>query len=162
MKMPRRTLLAAAALLAAASAARAHHGSAISYDTTHLWSTWATVTQFSYQNPHPTMTFDRTTKDGVVEHWVAELLTNPSVLARAGWTRGKSVDALKTGTRVKLFVGTSRAGGFSGIVMKIENDKGESIVGDRSDVKAVDLDGVPGGLQPTGEKKLPGQTASAQ
>ncbi len=153
MKMPRRTLLAvAAALLAAASAARAHHGSAISYDTTHLWSTWATVTQFSYQNPHPTMTFDRTTKDGMVEHWVAELLTNPSVLARAGWTRGKSVDALKTGTRVKLFVGTSRAGGF----------KGESIVGDRSDVKAVDLDGVPGGLQPTGEKKLPGQTASAQ
>src|ERR1043165_10227712 len=83
MKMPRRTLLAvAAALLAAASAARAHHGSAISYDTTHLWSTWATVTQFSYQNPHPTMTFDRTTKDGMVEHWVAELLTNPSVLAR--------------------------------------------------------------------------------
>jgi hypothetical protein len=162
MKMPRRTLLAVAAALLVASAARAHHGSAISYDTTHLWSTWATVTQFSYQNPHPTMTFDRTTKDGMVEHWVAELLTNPSVLARAGWTRGKSVDALKSGTRVKLFVGTSRAGGFSGIVMKIENDKGESIVGDRSDVKAVDLDGVPGGLQPTGEKKLPGQTASAQ
>ena len=78
-------------------------------------------------------------------------------LARAGWTKGRSVDALKAGTKVKLYVGTSRAGGFSGIVMKIENDKGESIVGDRADVKAVDLDGVPGGLQPTGEKKLPGQ-----
>jgi hypothetical protein len=153
-----RTLLAAAAaLLVAASAARAHHGSAISYDTTHLWSTWVTVTSFSYQNPHPTMTFDRTTKDGMVEHWVSELLTNPSVLARAGWTRGKSVDALKAGTRVKLYVGTSRAGGNSGIVMKIENAQGENIVGDRADVKAVDLDGVPGGLQPTGEKKLPGQ-----
>jgi len=162
MRKAHRTLLAVAAVLAASSAASAHHGSAISYDTTHLWTTWATVTQFSYQNPHPTMTFDRTTKDGMVEHWVAELLTNPSVLARAGWTRGKSVDALKAGTRVKLYVGTSRAGGFSGIVMKIENDKGENIVGDRGDVKAVDLDGVPGGLQPTGEKKLPGQTASAQ
>jgi hypothetical protein len=162
MTMPHRLLFGVAAVLLAANAARAHHGSAISYDTTHLWSTWATVTQFSYQNPHPTMTFDRTTKDGMVEHWVAELLTNPSVLARAGWTRGKSVEALKAGTRVKLYVGTSRAGGFSGIVMKIENDKGENIVGDRSDVKAVDLDGVPGGLQPTGEKKLPGQTASAQ
>lgn len=158
MKNTHRALLtAAAALLLVATAARAHHGSAISYDTTHLWSTWATVTSFSYQNPHPTMTFDRTTKDGMVEHWVAELLTNPSVLVRAGWTRARSVEALKTGTKVKLYVGTSRAGGYSGIVMKIENAQGESIVGDRADVKAVDLDGVAGGLQPTGEKKLPGQ-----
>jgi hypothetical protein len=158
MRHAHRTLLtAAAAVLVASSAARAHHGSAISYDTTHLWSTSATVTSFSYQNPHPTMTFDRTTKDGMVEHWVAEMLTNPSVLVRAGWTRARSVEALKAGTRVKLYVGTSRAGGNSGIVMKIENDKGENIVGDRGDVKAVDLDGVPGGLQPTGEKKLPGQ-----
>jgi hypothetical protein len=147
----------AAALLLLTRPVAAHHGSAISYDTTHLWSTWATVTSFSYQNPHPTMTFDRMTKDGMVEHWVSELLTNPSVLARAGWTRGKSVDALKAGTRVKLYVGSSRAGGHSGIVMKIENEQGESIVGDRADVKAVDLDGVPNGLQPTGEKKLPGQ-----
>ena len=38
----------------------AHHGSAISYDTQNLWTTWATVTQFNYANPHPTMTFDRT------------------------------------------------------------------------------------------------------
>ena len=158
MRHTSRTVLAAAAvLLVVSSAARAHHGSAISYDTTHLWTTWATVTSFSYQNPHPTMTFDRTTKDGMVEHWVSELLTNPSVLVRAGWTRARSVEALKAGTRVKLYVGTSRAGGFSGIVMKIENDKGENIVGDRGDAKAVDLDGVPGGLQPTGEKKLPGQ-----
>jgi len=44
--------------------------------------------------------------------------------------------------------------------MKIENEQGENIVGDRSDVKAVDLDGVPNGLQPTGEKKLPGQPAA--
>lgn len=146
-----------AAVLLLSAAAVAHHGSAISYDTTHLWTTWATVTQFSYQNPHPTMTFDRTTKDGMVEHWVSELLTNPSVLARAGWTKSRSVEALKAGTRVKLYLGTSRAGGFSAIVMKIENDKGENIVGDRGEAKAVDLDGVPGGLQPTGEKKLPGQ-----
>src|SRR5436189_1004227 len=143
MRHAHRTLLtAAAALLVASGAALAHHGSAISYDTTHLWSTWATVTQFSYQNPHPTMTFDRTTKDGMVEHWVAELLTNPSVLARAGWTRSKSVDALRAGTKVKLYIGTSRAGGFSGIVMKIENAQGENIVGDRSEAKAVALDGV--------------------
>jgi hypothetical protein len=141
----------------------AHHGSAISYDTTNLWTTWATITEFSYQNPHPTMKFDRTTKDGKVEHWVSELLTNPSVLVRAGWTRTRSNEALKPGTRVKLYLGTSRAGGHSGIVMKIENEKGETIVGDRANVKAVaDLDGVPDGLQPKGDKKLPGQSTGGR
>ena len=131
----------------------AHHGSAISYDTQHLWTTWATVAEFNYLNPHPSMMFDRTTKDGKVEHWVSELLTNPSALARAGWTKSRSVDALKPGTRVKLWIGTSRVGGFSGIVMKIENEKGENIVGERADLTGVDRDGLPGGLQPTGEDK---------
>ena len=152
-----RAIVLGAATLALGISAFAHHGSGISYDTNHLWSTWATVTEFNYLNPHPSMTFDRTTKDGKVEHWVSELLTNPSVLARAGWTKGRSNEALKPGTKVKLFVGTSRAGGFSGIVMKIENEKGENIVGERAEVKSVDMDGVPGGLQPTGDDKLPGK-----
>jgi len=131
------------------SAVWAHHGSAISYDTQHLWTTWATVTEFNYLNPHPSMNFDRLDNKGNVEHWVSELLTNPSALARAGWTKSRSVEALKPGTRVKLYIGTSRVGGFSGIVMKIENEKGENIVGERGDVTAVDKDGVPGGLQPS-------------
>ena len=134
-----------------------HHGSAISYDTAHLWTTWAIVTEFNYLNPHPSMTFDRVTKDGKTEHWVSELLTNPSELVRAGWTKSRSTDVLKPGTRVKLYIGTSRAGGFSGIVMKIENEQGENIVGTRTNATGVDMDGVPGGLQPTGADKLPGQ-----
>jgi hypothetical protein len=134
-----------------------HHGSAISYDTAHLWTTWATVTEFNYLNPHPSMTFDRVTKDGKTEHWVAELLTNPSELVRAGWTKSRSVEALKPGNRVKLYIGTSRAGGFSGIVMKIENEQGENIVGTRANAAGVDMDGVPGGLQPSGADKLPGK-----
>jgi hypothetical protein len=134
-----------------------HHGSAISYDTGHLWTTWATVTEFNYLNPHPSMFFDRADKNGNVEHWVSELLTNPSMLARNGWTKGRSVDALKPGTRVKLYVGTSRVGGFSGIVMRIENEKGDQIVGeDRPRPEAVDMDGVPGGLQPAPGSKVPG------
>jgi len=152
-----RTLLARAlglcvGLLLICAPIGAHHGSAISYDTAHLWTTWATVTEFNYLNPHPSMTFDRVVQDGKVEHWVSELLTNPSELARAGWTKGRSVEALKPGTKVKLFIGTSRVGGFSGIVMKLENEKGENIVGLRDNVKAVDKDGVPGGLQPSPEE----------
>ena len=145
-----------AGILVLSASAWAHHGSAISYDTAHLWTTWATVTEFNYLNPHPSMTFDRTLKNGEVEHWVSELLTNPSMLARAGWTKSRSVDALKPGTRVKLYIGTSRAGGFSGIVMKIENEKGEGIVGERSNVTGVDMDGVAGGLQPKPGDKAPG------
>jgi hypothetical protein len=99
------------------------------------------------------MKFDRTVKGGDVEHWDSELLTNPSALARAGWTKSRSVEALKPGTRVKLYIGTSRVGGLDGIVMKIENEKGENIVGERSNANGVDMDGVPGGLQPTGEDK---------
>ena len=146
-------------LLMTPLAAGAHHGSAISYDTSNLWTTWATVKEFNFLNPHPTMTFERTTKDGKVEMWVSELLTNPAVLVRAGWSKARSVEALKPGTRVKLYVGTSRAGGHSGIVMKLENEKGENIVGNRADAKAVDLEGVPGGLQPKGPRNLPGQVS---
>lgn len=148
----------ALAILFAPLAAGAHHGSAISYDTTNLWSTWATIVEFHYLNPHPTLVFERTTKDGKVERWDSELLTNPSVLVRAGWTKARSVEAMKPGARVRLYVGTARAGGLSGIVMRIENEKGESIVGTRDTVTAVDLDGVPMGLQPKGKAKLPGQS----
>jgi hypothetical protein len=148
-----RALGLGAAFLLICAPVLAHHGSAISYDTQHLWTTWATVAEFNYLNPHPSMMFERTTKDGKVEHWVSELLTNPSALARAGWTKSRSVEALKPGTRVKLWIGTSRVGGLSGIVMKIENEKGENIVGERADLTGVDRDGVPGGLQPTGEDK---------
>jgi hypothetical protein len=136
--------------------AAAHHGSSISYDTTKLWTTWATVKQFNYMNPHPTMTFERTVEGGVVEPWVSELLTNPSVMARQGWTKGKTMEAMAPGKRVKLWLGTSRAGGYSGIVMMIEDENGVVIGGGRP-TEAPDLDGVPGGLQPEGDIVLPGQ-----
>jgi hypothetical protein len=148
---------AVSACVLAAMTASAHHGSSISYDTANQWTTWVTVTQFNYLNPHPTMTFDRVVADGEVEHWVAELLTNPSTMARQGWTRRRTLEALAPGTRVKLTLGTSRAGGFSGIVMRIENESGESIAGGFGGPGAIDLDGVPGGLQPDGDAPLPGE-----
>jgi hypothetical protein len=150
-------VLLGAVLALAALSAGAHHGSSISYSTDNQWSTWATVTQFNYLNPHPTMTFDRTVEGGTVEHWVAELLTNPSTMARAGWTRQRTLDALAVGTRVKLTLATSRAGGFSGIVMGIQGEDGEPIAGRGGGSAAKDLDGVPGGLQPDGKEVLPGQ-----
>lgn len=152
-------LFAVLAASTCASSAFAHHGSAISYDIRNLWTTWATVTEFNYMNPHPTMKFDRTVKDGAVEHWVAELATNPSALAFSGWTKGRTKEAMKPGTRVKLYLGSSRVAALSAIVLRIENDKGEIIVGDaRMEIKSVDLDGVPGGMAPKGGN-IPGQSS---
>jgi hypothetical protein len=62
----------------------AHYGSGISYDMEHLWKTKATVVEFKYANPHPWLVFDRTNDKGEVEHWTAELVTNPTFLLRAG------------------------------------------------------------------------------
>jgi hypothetical protein len=123
-----RARAAIAGLLFATGTVVAHHGSSISYDTANQWSTWATVTQF-----------------------------NPSTMARQGWTRRRTLDALAPGTRVRLFLATSRAGGFSGIVMRIANENGEAIAGGFGGPDAVDLDGVPGGLQPSGDAPLPGE-----
>ena len=166
MRIERR--LAALLIILLPAVAATHHGSSISYDRSKLWTTWATVTEFNYKNPHPTLRFDRITNDSTVEHWVAELLSAPAPLIRSGWGRARSVEALKPGTRVKLYIGTSRVGGMSGIVMRLENEKGENVVamrrgGIESEAPpAVDLDGVPGGLQPSGSEPLPGQLRSDQ
>ena len=44
------------------------------------------------------------------------------------WRNSSSVlEALKPGTRVKLYLCTGLAGGYTAVVMKMENEKGESI-----------------------------------
>jgi len=137
-----------AGLLLASASVWAHHGTATSYDTKHVWSTWATVVEYRYLNPHPSLAFDRTDKNGNVEHWESEAGNNPSQLARAGWTKSRSMAALKPGTRVKLYLATGLAGGRTAVVVKMENENGESIASDKGAVEAVDMDGVPGGYQP--------------
>ena len=106
----------------------AHHGSSISYDMEHLWTTKATVVEFKYANPHPWLVFDRMNDKGEVEHWTAELVTNPTFLLRAGWTKTRSMEAMKPGTVVELRLGTSKAGGFNGCIQSIRNEDGESIL----------------------------------
>jgi hypothetical protein len=127
----------------------AHHGQSVAFDTSNTWSTWATVENFSYQNPHPALLFTRKVKDGTEEHWVAEVFNNPARLARIGWSKARSLEALKPGTRVKLFLATARVGGFNAYVDRMENEKGEPILSDSAPPPGtVDLDGAPGGYQP--------------
>ena len=144
-----KSFLLVASLLLVSGSLWAHHGQGNSFDTTHMWTTWATVEEFSYINPHPAVKFTRTDKDGKVEHWGAEVSNNPSRLARVGWTKSRCLAALQPGTRVKVYVGTSLAGGFIGIVELMESGKGELLCSEReAPIAAIDMDGVPGGYQP--------------
>jgi hypothetical protein len=145
-----KSLLFVAGLLVVSGSLWAHHGQGLSFDTNHMWTTWGKIEEFDYINPHPAVKFSRTDKDGNVEHWGAEVSNNPSRLARVGWTKSRCLASLQPGTRVKFYVGTSLAGGRIGIVELMESEKGELLCSEReSAIKAVDLDGVPGGYQPT-------------
>ena len=123
---------AAAAMLAgillAAAPAMAHHGSNISYDLSKSWEQKATITKFGYINPHPIVLFDVKNKKGEIEHWHSEIVTNPSRMIRSGWGKIRSEAALKPGTVVTLTLSPAKAGGFSALITKIVNDKGEEII----------------------------------
>lgn len=108
----------------------AHHGTGISYEA-DTWTTKATIVSFKYINPHPFIEFTRVNEKGETEHWSGDFATNPSFLIRNGWTKSRSEAALKAGTVVDLTLSTSRAGGTSGLIRQVRNDKGELVVNSR-------------------------------
>ena len=149
-----RSLWLVVCLLSVSVPGWAHHGAALSFDTTHMWTTWGTVEEFNYINPHPAMKFARTDKNGNTEHWAGEMANNVGQLARLGWTKSRSIAALKPGTRVKLYLATALTGGFIAYVQLAESETGELLVSAREEtIPAVDLDGVPGGYQPKPQDK---------
>ena len=118
-------------LLILSPALEAHHGSSISYDMEHLWTTKGTITEFKYMNPHPWLEFERVNEKGEMEHWVAELVTNPTFMLRAGWNKARSEDALKPGTTVVITLGTARVGGHNGCIRTIQSENGDYLLGTR-------------------------------
>jgi hypothetical protein len=119
---------AVAAVLTCIAGLGAHHGTLINYDRTKQFTAKAVVTEFRYVNPHAQLYFDVTDGKGPVKHWSGELLANPAQLIRSGWTRKRSVDALQAGARIVVTVAPARAGGQAGLVLKIENEKGEELL----------------------------------
>jgi uncharacterized protein DUF6152 len=107
----------------------AHHGTNISYDRSKQWTAKATVTDFKYVNPHVQLFFDVTDEKGKVTHWAGELLPNPAMLLRSGWTRKRSNEALQYGTKIVVTVAPARAGGNTVLVLKIVSEHGEDLLG---------------------------------
>ena len=121
-------VLAATMWIGAGSLA-AHHGTTISYDRSKSWTLKAVVTDFQYVNPHVQVYFDTTDEKGRVTHWSGELLPNPAMLIRNGWTRKRSTAALTPGTIVTITAAPSRAGGTTCLISRIESEKGEDLLG---------------------------------
>ena len=107
----------------------AHHGTSINYDQSKPWTAKVTVVEFRYVNPHAQLYFDRTRDDGTVEQFSGELLPNPAQLTRNGWSRKRAVEAMQPGTSVTVTVAPSRAGGEAVLVLRIQNARGEELLG---------------------------------
>lgn len=114
----------------------AHHGTGISYDTSKAITTKATVTDFSFTNPHVRIFFDTTDEKGSVTHWSGEM-ANPAQFLRAGWTKRRCEKELQPGTPVTVTYQVSKAqerlpsGVGAALVVKILNPKGEQVGLDR-------------------------------
>jgi hypothetical protein len=107
----------------------AHHGTAVSYDQSKAFSVKATVTDFKYANPHPSIYFDVKDEKGNVVHWSGEIAPNAAQLQQEGWGKKRSEAALAAGTEVTITIAPSRAGTPVGLINKIVGPTGESILG---------------------------------
>jgi hypothetical protein len=128
--IPIRAVLAAAVLVTiGAAAAAAHHGTLVSYDREKQWTAKATVTEFRYLNPHAQIYFDVVDDKRQVTQWSGELLPNPAQLIATGWTRRRSMEALKAGTPITITVAPARAGGNVVLVLRILDQSGQELLG---------------------------------
>ena len=127
--MLQRIALSLLAATCATAALGAHHGTLINYDRDKQWTSKAVVTEFHYVNPHAQIFFDVTDAKGKVTHYSGELLPNPAQFVRNGWTRKRAVAALQAGTVIRITVAPARAGGTAVLVLRIENEKGEELLG---------------------------------
>ena len=107
-----------------------HHGTNVSYDHENPLTFAAIVTEFRFTNPHAQLLFNVTDERGDSVHWAAEL-TNPSNLARNGWSRRRSMEALEPGTPITIILFPSKAGTTVGVASRILNENGEQILLER-------------------------------
>ena len=120
---------AAAAAAPIVTIAAAHHGTLVSYDRSKQWTAKATVTEFRYLNPHAQIYFDVVDEKPQATHWSGELLPNPAQLIASGWTRKRSMEALKAGTPITITVAPARAGGNVVLVLRIVDQAGQEVLG---------------------------------
>ena len=63
---------------------RAHHSTAVNFNSDSIISVEGTVTEFKFQNPHVQILLDVVNEAGDIEHWMVELAAKNQFLRR-GW-----------------------------------------------------------------------------
>lgn len=121
-------LFALLAGLLLAVPADAHHGTSLNYVWDQAFVAPAVVTEFRFTQPHPQIYFDVTDENGDVTNWACEIGPNIPWMIREGWTRQRSEAAVSPGTKVTVTITPSRSGEPVGIVNKIVNEQGESLL----------------------------------
>jgi hypothetical protein len=123
-----KALLVAVGIVVVSAPLGAHHGTNISYDRSNPVTLSGTVTEFRFANPHPQLYIDVKDDSGKVTNWGCEVAANPYQLMLSGWTRQRSLSALKPGTAVTVTLAPSRAGTPVGVLLKLVNDRGEELL----------------------------------
>jgi hypothetical protein len=118
----------AAAVLMLAGPTYAHHGTSLNYNWEQAFVAPAVVTEFRFRQPHPQIYFDVTDEDGNVENWACEVGPNIPWMIREGWTRQRAEAAVAPGTVVTVTLTPAWSGEPVGIVNKIVNEQGESLL----------------------------------
>ena len=117
MKMKAKTLAFVALFLGLLTMGRplfAHHGDA-SYDTsTPVVLKDAVVTGYDWMNPHSLIKVDYKNDKGVLQHWVVEIGSVPS-MTLLGWSR----TTIKPGDVVTLYIWATKNGTTVGRINKM-------------------------------------------
>ena len=99
--------------LAVCSPAFAHHGNAAFADKP-IALKQATVTKFSWANPHSLVEFDAKDDKGKVQHWIVETAA-PQALVLIGWSKS----SLQPGDLITVYMYQAKTGNPAGRLNKI-------------------------------------------
>lgn len=102
----------------------AHHGGSSLYDLSKVMTVEATVTDFSWTNPHVEIGLDAKDDKGKVRHWILEANSTP-VMANRGWNR----KTLQPGEVIKVSFNPSQRGGSVGRLIKLIKADGQELGG---------------------------------
>ncbi len=100
----------------------AHHGGTSLYDITKQITVNATVTEYTWTNPHVEIGLDAKDDKGKVKHWLLEA-SSPPVMVSRGWNR----KSLQVGDAVKVTFNPSQKGTDVGRLIKVIKPNGEEL-----------------------------------
>lgn len=136
--------LSLASLLLVSWPAFAHHGAAAYDESKEVVLKNATVTKYSWANPHTIIEADVKDDKGNVVHWVGEI-GSPSAISNQGWTKV----SIAAGDVITIYIHQSKTGRPVGRISRIALADGTQLR-DSAGTSGV-VEGAPaGGNRPRG------------